>query len=172
MSQTDQVLPGCDVLPPMQEPRLALPMPAGPGAESAPQAAVPAQRRAIRRTTRHAGRTTRRNLGQRFASINAFLDFSAGRLNRAAVLTWCLLWRDTKPDGIARTSQVDLARRAGTHVKTIRRAVRELERYGLLQVARRGSLHAGPSSYRLIALPYPMSGGIPDQREGDISCPS
>jgi hypothetical protein len=50
------------------------------------------------------GKPARRRTGDRFAVVNAFLDFSAGGLSRAAALTWLVLWRDTKPDGTAQTS--------------------------------------------------------------------
>ncbi len=92
---------------------------------------------------------SRRTTRDRFGVINAFLDFSAGRLSRAEVLTWLLLWRDTKPDGTAQTSQADLARRIGVDVRTVKRAVTRLKSRGLLAVVHRGSLRRGPSAYRV-----------------------
>jgi hypothetical protein len=120
-----RVIPGCDVLPPLDP----SPRPAGRG---------PAGRGAV------TGKP-----GGRFATINAFADFTVAGLSRAEVVVWVLLWRDTKADGLARTSQADLARRAGCDVSTVKRAVRRLVRAGLLDIARRGRLGCGPSAYRV-----------------------
>jgi hypothetical protein len=91
----------------------------------------------------------RRKTGDRFAVVNGFLDFTAGRLSRGEALTWLLLWRDTKPDGTARTSIADLARRIGADPSTAKRAVKVLTKAGLLAVVYRGSLRRGPSLYRV-----------------------
>jgi hypothetical protein len=90
-----------------------------------------------------------RGAQDRFATINAFTDFGLGRLGRAEIAVWVILWRDTKPDGLARTSQADLARRAGCYLSTVKRAVRKLVGAGLLEMVRRGRLGAGPSAYRV-----------------------
>jgi hypothetical protein len=103
------------------------------------------------------GKPARRKTGDRFAVLNAFLDFTAGTLTRAEVLVWLILFRDTKPEGTARTSQADLARRAGVDVKTVKRAVAELRRRRLVTVVCRGSLHRGPSVYRVYPLSPPPS---------------
>ena len=106
--------------------------------------------------TRHQGhnghakeKPARRKTGGRFAVFNAFVDFTAGTLARAEVLVWLVLWRDTKPDGLARTGQTDLARRAGVNVRTVKRTVASLHRRGLLVLVHRGSLRRGPSTYRV-----------------------
>jgi hypothetical protein len=99
------------------------------------------------------GKAAGRKTGNRFAVVNTFLDFSAGGLSRAAALTWLVLWRDTKPDGTARTSQADLARRIGADPSTVKRAVAALVEAGLLAVVYRGSLRRGPSAYRVRPLP-------------------
>jgi hypothetical protein len=49
----------------------------------------------------------------RFATVNAFADLTPAGLNRAEIAVWLLLWRHTKADWLARTSQANLARRAG-----------------------------------------------------------
>lgn len=85
----------------------------------------------------------------RWATFNAFADASLRRLSRAEAAVWLLLFRDTKRDGLARTGQADLARRAGCSVGTIKRAVRRLVALGLLSVVRRGRIGGGPSAYRL-----------------------
>jgi Mn-dependent DtxR family transcriptional regulator len=59
-----------------------------------------------------------------------------------------VLYRDTK-DGSARTSQADIARRAGVSKRTVIRCLRRLERRGLVVVAARGGPAKGPSRYRV-----------------------
>ena len=98
------------------------------------------------------GPGNRRKAAERFAVFNAFADHTLATLKRAEIAVWLLLWRDTKPDGLARTSQADLARRAGISERTARRAVKRLQRDGLLTVAYRGGLRCGVSSYRISAL--------------------
>ncbi len=94
----------------------------------------------------------RRSTGGRFAVLNTFADFTLSTLTRAEIVVWLLLWRDTKPDGTAHTSQADLARRAGANPSTVKRAVAALVKAGLLAVVYRGSLRRGPSAYRVRAL--------------------
>jgi hypothetical protein len=98
-------------------------------------------------------KTSRRKTGDRFAVLNAFLDFTAAGLSRATALTWLVLWRDTKPDGTAKTSIADVARRIGANPSTVKRAVAALVKADLLTVIYRGSLRRGPSAYRVRPLP-------------------
>jgi Helix-turn-helix domain len=113
-------LRGCDVLPPMD------PAARPAGARSKKQCPV-----------------------GRFATINAFTDATLGQLCRAEIAVWLILWRDTQPNGLARTSQADLARRAGCNVSTVKRALRRLGRARLVVVVRRGRIGKGPSTYRV-----------------------
>src|SRR5262249_17593826 len=106
------------------------------GGEQAPPKAKPTSKKA-------------KVVGERFGVLNAFVDFTAGRLQRNEVLVWLILYRDTR-HGIARTSQADLARRAGISRRTVIRAVRRLVGRGLLVVVCRGSIRQGPSSYRVL----------------------
>lgn len=85
----------------------------------------------------------------RFKCINDFCDGALAGLGRAELATWFLLWRDTKPIGLARTPQSDLARRAGCDPRTIRRALVKLVKYGLVRVVRRGGLPLRLSIYRV-----------------------
>jgi len=96
----------------------------------------------------------RAKAGERFGTINAFLDFSMASLRPCERAVWLLLWRDTRPDGLARTSQADLASRAGASERAVYDALRELARRGLLVVVHRGGLSAGPSSYRVVAMAH------------------
>ena len=120
------IIPGCEVLPPMNPPRP--------------------------RTTSNNGKTEKpkrtKQTAERFGAINAFTDFTLRSLTRNETAVWLVLWRDTK-GGTARTSQADLARRAGIAERTARRAVDRLERSGLLTVTYRGGLRRGVSTYRI-----------------------
>src|SRR5262245_56041422 len=64
---------------------------------------------------------------ERFQVINAFIDATMGTLTPAERSVWLILWRDTKPNGLAETSQVDLARRAGVSDRAVRSALDALE---------------------------------------------
>lgn len=85
----------------------------------------------------------------RFATINAFVDVTLRQLSDRAALAWFVLWRDTKPNGVARTAVADLARRMGCSPSKAKRALAELRARNLVVVADRGGLGRGPSSYRL-----------------------
>ena len=128
-----KVLPPGAVLPPLVT---------GDADEGTP--ARPAGRKGGRT---HARRSTR--LAARFALFNGFVDDGMGTLPRAAALVWVCLWRDTKPNGLARTAVTDLARRVGGSRSTVIRAVRLLVDRGRLKVVRRGGLGRGVSTYRV-----------------------
>jgi hypothetical protein len=96
--------------------------------------------------------TGRKQITGRFRTINSFVDFTMRDLSRAEALVWLILWRDTR-DGLARTSQADLARRAGVDERTARRAITRLGKMGLLTCAYRGGLSRGPSTYRVDPAP-------------------
>jgi hypothetical protein len=130
---TSKVLPPGAVLPPLVM---------GDAAEgaSARPAGQKGGRTHARRSRRHSGR---------FAVFNGFVDGVMGTLPRAAALVWVCLWRDTKPDGLARTAVTDLARRVGGDRSTVIRAVRLLVDRGRLDVVRRGGLGRGVSVYRV-----------------------
>lgn len=92
---------------------------------------------------------TRRRTQDRFAEINGFVDSTLSRLTRSAVAVWLILWRDTKPNGLARTGQTDLARRAGVSQRAVRKALVCLVGLKLVKVVRKGRAGAGPSTYRI-----------------------
>ena len=126
------IIPPGHTLPPMPSPPSA-----GVAARPGPAKGVRGQRRGRQR---HAGR---------FAMLNGFVDGIMGTLPRAAALVWVCLWRDTKPDGLARTAVTDLARRIGSDRRSVLRALRLLGDRGLLEVKRRGGLGRGVSAYRV-----------------------
>ena len=84
----------------------------------------------------------------RFEVLNSFVDCSLVGLSKADVATWLVLYRDTR-NGIAVTSQADIARRIGISDRAVRSSVGRLEKRGLLVVVRRGGLLQGPSKYRV-----------------------
>ncbi len=125
------MLTGCDVLPPMDA-----------------DEATPANAREQKKPNRKPGKRT---TSDRFAVLNAFVDCTAGGLSRGEVLVWLVLYRDTR-NGIAETSQADIARRTGTVERTVRRVTGKLERRGLLKTVHRGGLNRGASKYRIFPL--------------------
>jgi hypothetical protein len=90
-----------------------------------------------------------RSRSERFAVLNAFIDFALADLTSAQAKVWLILFRDTKRTGLARTGQADIARRAGLKVRMVRYALRSLEVQGMVDVVRRGRLSGGPSVYRV-----------------------
>jgi hypothetical protein len=128
-----RVLPPGAVLPPLVTPD------AGKSAPTRPTGRKGGKTHA-RRSQRHVGR---------FGVLNGFVDGVMGTLPRAAALTWLCLWRDTKPDGIARTAVTDMARRVGGDRRTVLRALRLLRRRRLVKVVRRGGLGRGLSAYQV-----------------------
>ncbi|MBX6314024.1 MAG: transcriptional regulator [Isosphaeraceae bacterium] len=80
-------------------------------------------------------------------------------LSRGELAVWLILYRDTKPSGLARTALGDLARRAGMSRRTAARAVRQLVRRRMLQVVQQGGLNRGPSAYRVFPFPAPENWG-------------
>lgn len=99
-------------------------------------------------------RTTKRRSGLRFETLNAFVDQGLAPLTRAEVVVWLILFRDTKADGTAVASLVDIARRGGIDPRTASRALGRLSRRKMLRVVSRGGLNRGPSAYSVF--PYPM----------------
>jgi hypothetical protein len=123
------------------------------GEEPPPMGPEPAPPANGRRPRQGEGRgKPKRKTGERFAMLNAFVDFALTGLSRAEIAVWLVLYRDTK-DGTARTSYEDLARRVGCDRRSVGRALRGLERRGLLKVVHRGGMRRGVSSYRVRGLP-------------------
>ena len=122
---TGPTLAGCDVLPPMEPNR-----PPEPSPRRKPPKGRP---------------------GDRFKVLNSFIDFTLRSLRRNEIAVWLVLYRDTK-DGTARTSQSDIAKRAGIGKRTVVRMVKRLERRRLLRIVHRGGLNRGPSVYRVLPL--------------------
>src|SRR5262249_27322696 len=86
--------------------------------------------------------------GERFAVLNAFVDFALAALSGAEIGVWLVPSRGAR-EGTARTSYDDLARRTGLNRRNVGRAVRRLEARRLVQVVYRGGLGRGVSRYRV-----------------------
>lgn len=132
-----KTLPGCTVLSPMGDPSAKDSSPARPATSGT--ANPPNADTASRRSPKHV---------ERFATLNSFVDFCLAKLNRNEMAVWMILFRDTR-QGSVRTSQADLARRAGVCDRTVRRAIKRLLDMGLLQVLWQGGLGRGASVYRI-----------------------
>jgi hypothetical protein len=104
--------------------------------------------------------------GDRFRTLNAFVDAALRDLTRAELAVWLVIFRDVRADvGTATVSQRSIAGRAGLSVRAVQTAVGSLAGRGLLTVARRGRLGSGASVYRVsgvatdtAANPKPASG--------------
>jgi len=99
---------------------------------------------------------TRCKTGDRFAVLNAFVDFTLRGLTRNETAVWLVLYRDTKPNGTARTGQSDIARRAGISPRSARRGIDGLCKKGLLKRTYQGGIGRGASAYRI--RPFPPTG--------------
>lgn len=84
----------------------------------------------------------------RFGVLNAFVDCSLAGLSRSEIAVWLVLYRDTR-DGTVRTSQENIAKRAGTSLRHVKKAIAGLKAAGLLSVVFQGGLNKGPSRYRV-----------------------
>ncbi len=94
------------------------------------------------------GQPGKHSAGERFRTLNNFVDFTLAELSRAEIAVWLILYRDTR-DGMARTGMEDLARRAGCAKRNAVRAVQRLEKLGLVKVIHRGGFRRGVSRYRV-----------------------
>lgn len=85
--------------------------------------------------------------------MNEFADFSAKRVSTTAQAAWWILFRETKPNGLASMSFSQIAEAIGKGRRMAIYAVKELEQAKLLTVVKRGSLNVGPSTYRIHGTP-------------------
>lgn len=138
MIDHSQPLTGCSVLPPREDTE---------GRESRTGTAD----RTADSGEKTKGSDNRRKASDRFAVLNNFIDFTMQGLRRNEIAVWLILYRDSR-DGIAQTSQADMARRAGASDRTVRRVLTQLISRGLLTVVHRGGMNRGCSRYRVSPL--------------------
>jgi hypothetical protein len=93
----------------------------------------------------------------RFQTLNTFVDFSMAELKRADLVVWLTLYRDSR-DGVARTSQAQIAKRGGLTVRAVKVAVAKLAKVGLLKVVHQGGQERGISRYQVLPLTPPVAG--------------
>lgn len=96
----------------------------------------------------------------RFRVLNAFVDEQMCSVSPNAAKAWFVLYRDTKPDGLARTGLSDMAARMGCSVSTAKRAVRELRKRNLVTPVRKGAPGRGPNVYSVNATADPARGSL------------
>jgi len=161
-----QILPAGVVLPPMSPPAVGTPGgEPGPAPSSAGVAvlkvagavtsdragpAPPAKTQSRGRRIQSGGD---RGRPDRFRVLNDFVDGSMRDVGDGAAKAWFILYRDTKPDGLARTGLSDMATRMGCSVSTAKRSVRVLKDRGLVTLVRKGAPGVGPNVYRVQGTP-------------------
>ena len=128
-------LPGCSVLPPMEQSRH--------------RPASTSNGRPNEKPKRTAATSNR------FGELNAFVDCSMADLSRAEALTWFVLWRDTKQGGTVRTSSTDIGRRIGVSRRAVTNALAGLRKRGLLRLIHQGGFTGGVSVYHVEPLAKP-----------------
>ena len=82
----------------------------------------------------------------------------------AEVKVWLILHRDTKANGLARTGQTDIARRAGLSVRGVKKAIRALNAKGMVHVLNRGRNRNRSRSRCRIGTATPPLRPRPDRR--------
>ncbi|MBA4106071.1 MAG: transcriptional regulator [Pirellula sp.] len=88
----------------------------------------------------------------RFATLNAFVDFAMARLTRAELAVWLVLYRDTR-HGVVQASVENIAERAGVSRHHTCKAIGKLIDRSLLERVRSGALNQGAAVYRVRSLP-------------------
>lgn len=160
-----EILPPGVVLPPMT-PETGVPPSALPPHETMDGRATPAVPRAPAGKPAGTIRGRRRDHADRFKTLNTFVDATLRDLSPREALAWLVLYRDTKPDGLARTGFTDLATRTGCSVATAKRVVKSLRRRGLVQRVRKGAPGSGPNVYKIVAAPLPAGDEPPAPAAG------
>jgi len=138
---TPRVKPGLGALPPMKR-QPAAARPVGRGKANATNAT------GDNATSGKANDPKHTTTAGRFGTLNAFVDCSLAELSRSEIAVWMVLYRDTR-DGTVRTSQENVARRSGTSVRHVKKAMASLTAAGLLTVVFQGGLNRGPSRFRV-----------------------
>jgi DNA-binding transcriptional ArsR family regulator len=75
---------------------------------------------------------------ERFKILNDFVDLGMAKLSRSEIAVYLILFRDTKPTGLARTSRTELARRGGMTERQASRALTKLIDRRAVHIVRRG----------------------------------
>jgi DNA-binding MarR family transcriptional regulator len=116
--------------------------------------------------TKATSRKRKRSTVDRFRVLNAFVDYTAGGLRKSELLVWLTLYRDTR-DGVATSSQRDIANRCGINRKTVERSVASLIGRGLLIVVKSGGFRRGSASYRVLPMSREQLDALPRSPPAD-----
>lgn len=163
----EKILPAGAVLPPMIEGAIEPPTRFSGGtddherqvAKAAPRAAGKQPPASVRGTPKgvsvkaHPHRHT-----DRFGTMNDFVDFTMRSLTPREAQAWFVLYRDTRPNGFAKTGLSDMATRLGCSVATAKRTIKRLRDRGLVERVRRGAPGYGPNTYHVVG----VSSAVPE----------
>ena len=75
----------------------------------------------------------------RFQVLNAFVDQWRRMVSPSALAVWLVLYRETKPDGLAQISHNQIADLIGLKRRATINATQELVEKGLVDIVKRGS---------------------------------
>ena len=84
--------------------------------------------------------------GDRFRTLNAFVDATMRELTPSEKIVWFVLFREVR-NGVASVAQTDIAIRSGLTQPTVSLAIQRLVGRGLVRVVRQGGFRSGPSTY-------------------------
>lgn len=82
--------------------------------------------------------TARRWSLERFKVLNGLVDLGLRGLTRSELAIWLIVYRNTRPNGLARVSLSELAHRGGMSRRQATRALGALVDRGVVHVIRRG----------------------------------
>jgi DNA-binding IclR family transcriptional regulator len=85
--------------------------------------------------------------------MNEFVDYSARLVDTTAQAVWLVLFREVKPNGLAKVSFGQIAELTGVCRRTAIRAIKHLQEAKLVTIEKRGRLNEGPSTYRVHGTP-------------------
>lgn len=105
----------------------------------------------------------------RFKTMNEFVDYSARLVDTTAQAVWMVLFRETKPNGLACISHSQIAERIGSCRRTVVRATQHLEDAKLITVVHRGGMTGGSSSYRIHGTPNGCDATVTPRRDAHVT---
>ncbi len=126
-------LNGVSVMPPMTE------------RHATPESPTTAGRKNARR------QSPPKRSGQRFRTLNEFVDCTLQQLTPRQAAVWLCLFRDSR-NGTATAAQSYIAQRCGLKRPTVSTTISELEALGLVTTIHRGGINRGLSRYRVSGL--------------------
>lgn len=125
-----------------------------PGGAQLEEATIAAGEAETGRPARRSPTATSKAVGQRWVTMNQFIDDIARHLDDTERATWHVLYRHA--DAATSTVEVGIATMAekvGRSTRSVMRAIDQLVSYGLLERLHRGRRQTGPSRYRLATRP-------------------